>query len=78
MCILFYSTGMKDFMERYGDTLYEVQQVFGPPIKFEGDVLDAVHEDLEKKIPMDKLEERKIWRNKRLAALSKFIASLDD
>ncbi|XP_033759109.1 lambda-crystallin homolog [Pecten maximus] len=67
------ANGMKDFCERYGDTLYELQQDFGPPIKLEGAPLDTIEEDIGKRIPLDQIQKKRDWRDKRLAELDKFI-----
>ncbi|XP_021349728.1 lambda-crystallin-like [Mizuhopecten yessoensis] len=67
------ANGMKDFCERYGDNIYELQQDFGPPVKLEGAPLEIIEADIGKRIPLDQIQEKRDWRDKRLAELDKFI-----
>ena len=63
--------GMKDYCERYGETIYQTVQNFGPNPKWHGEVFDKISADLEKIIPLDKLTERRQWRDNRLISLAK-------
>ncbi|KAL4229456.1 Crystallin [Mactra antiquata] len=65
------ANGMKHFCEMYAEPLYELQKQSGPPIKFEGETLDKIQDELEKQIPLCDIEKRRQWRDDRLAELSK-------
>lgn len=67
MTILF--SGLKHFCSLYGESLYRLQAQSGPPIKLEGDTLDTIQQQLEKQIPLDEIENRREWRDERLAEL---------
>ena len=47
-----------------------------PPRPLNGPVLDTVKESMEKLIPLDKLDERRKWRDDRLAALALLMKNL--
>jgi len=47
-----------------------VQEKLFPNQPFKGPVLDQLHEELSRRIPLDKLQERRSWRDRRLAALT--------
>ncbi|KAK3097656.1 hypothetical protein FSP39_011773, partial [Pinctada imbricata] len=63
--------GMYSYGERYKDMIHRVQSSFGEPEKMEGEVLGTIHNDIASRIPLDKLMERRKWRDTRLAALDK-------
>ncbi|XP_060552724.1 lambda-crystallin homolog isoform X1 [Ruditapes philippinarum] len=65
------ANGMKDFCSMYADPLYELQKQSGPPIMFEGSPLEKIQEELEQQIPLDKIEQRREWRDRKLAELYK-------
>lgn len=62
---------MTNYCERYGETIFNVSQTLGPVTRFEGDTLERINRELEEKVPLDKLQERRAWRNARLASLAK-------
>ncbi|KAJ8315286.1 hypothetical protein KUTeg_007436 [Tegillarca granosa] len=68
--------GMRDHSKKFAEMSYRLQKSFKPPIKMEGEILDKIHKDIEKRIPLDKLQERRRWRDKRLAALEKMIRTM--
>ncbi|XP_045208459.2 lambda-crystallin homolog [Mercenaria mercenaria] len=65
------ANGMKHFCSMYGEPLYELQKQSGPPIRLEGEPLERIQEELEQQIPLDKIEERREWRDQKLAELFK-------
>ncbi|KAL3837476.1 hypothetical protein ACJMK2_022830 [Sinanodonta woodiana] len=71
------ANGIKDFCERYSKDIYTLQESFGPPIALEGELIDKVQEQMEKAIPLDKLEERRKWRDDRLSALARLKIQLE-
>lgn len=69
--------GIEDYMSRYGETLYRVASDFGPVEKIEGEAVEKMAASLNKNYPLDKLAERRSWRDKRLAALTKLKKEMD-
>ena len=61
----------RDYGERFFKGIFEVSSTFKSiPKMFEGDTKDRIAESLEKRIPLDKVEERINWRNERLIELA--------
>ncbi|XP_013402906.1 lambda-crystallin [Lingula anatina] len=71
--------GVVNYCERYGQGIYNVVQSFGPTptIDPSSETAEKVQEALCKKIPLDKLQERRQWRDQRLMALAKLKKELD-
>lgn len=65
------ANGMVDFCQRYADKILQQQIESGGPIALEGDTLHKIQGELEKRIPLDKLEDRRKWRDERLVELFK-------
>lgn len=63
------ATGMQDYCERYGDNILNVCET-QKPRRLSGSTLETVRKAMEEKVPLDKLEERRQWRDNRLAALA--------
>ena len=68
--------GFQSYCDRYGDIIYRVQQSFGPPEKMEGEMVQKIQDELVQKVPLDTLDERRRWRERRMAALNKLKAEL--
>ena len=64
-------SGMKNYCERYGETIYNVSRDFGKIEKWGGETGERINLELEAVIPVDQLVERRRWRDGRLAALAK-------
>lgn len=64
------ATGMKDYFARYAQSIYDVSMDSGPVPKMEGATAQCIIDELTKKIPEDKLQERRKWRDERLIQLS--------
>ncbi|XP_067010564.2 lambda-crystallin [Anabrus simplex] len=62
--------GMENYCERYANTMYSVSQTIGPIPKFEGPVVQQMHKELCKMTPIEKLAERRAWRDACLTHLS--------
>lgn len=62
--------GFKNYCERYSKSMYGVCQDFKPVPKFEGDLVPKIAEQLEKDIPLNKLQQRRDWRDACLTKLS--------
>ncbi len=64
------ATGMQDYCERYGENIHTVCKTQEPPRPLKGSTLETVRQAMEEKVPLDQLEERRKWRDNRLAALA--------
>ncbi|XP_076663455.1 beta Hydroxy acid dehydrogenase 1 [Andrena cerasifolii] len=62
--------GMKKYCETYKNSMYNVSMTFGPVPKFEGEVAEKVSNELNEMCPLDKLQERRAWRDEALTKLS--------
>lgn len=69
--------GLHTYGDRYKEMIYRVQCSYGSPQKMEGPTLDKIHDELAARIPMDQLNERRKWRDLRLASLQKLKNDLD-
>ncbi|XP_056013885.1 lambda-crystallin-like [Ostrea edulis] len=70
--------GMYSYGNRYAEMIYRVQSSFGPPRKMDGPILEKIHNEIASRIPLDKLHERRKWRDVRLASLQKLKNGLDE
>jgi len=70
--------GMENYCQRYGETIYNVSQTLGAVTRFEGASLENVDRQLCEMIPVERLAERRDWRNARLAALAKLKQDMDE
>jgi L-gulonate 3-dehydrogenase len=71
------ATGMKEYFEKYARGIYEVSKDFKPIPKMEGPVAQEIIDYWHTKIPIDKLPERRIWRDQRLTALAQLKAKMN-
>ena len=62
--------GMKKYCETYKNSMYNVSMTFGPVPKFEGEVAEKISNELNEMCPLDKLQERRAWRDEALTKLS--------
>lgn len=62
--------GMKKYCEHYANGIYNVSKSFGPVLKFEGETAENITEQLNAICPLDKLQERRAWRDTALTKLS--------
>jgi len=69
--------GMKEYFEKYAQGVYDVCMDSGPVPKMEGKTADLIAEVMTQKIPIEKLPERRKWRDERLIALSQLKKKLD-
>ena len=66
-----YISGLKHFCSLYADSIYRLQCQSGPPVKLEGATLDKIQQQLEEQIPLNEIEDRRKWRDDKLAELYK-------
>ncbi|XP_039962597.1 lambda-crystallin homolog [Bactrocera neohumeralis] len=62
--------GMTNYFERYSNTMYAVSQTMGPTPKMEGPTAVEIAKQLEVMVPLDKLAERRTYRDNCLTQLS--------
>ncbi len=62
---------MRQYCERYGETIYNVSKSFGDIPKWEGPTAERIVAEMNEKFPLDTLVERRRWRDARLSALAK-------
>lgn len=65
------ANGFLDYCNRYGNGIYNVTETFGPNPRIEGETAKKIHDDLCKAVPLEKLAERRAWRDENLATLAK-------
>lgn len=63
-------TGMKKYCETYNKSIYDVSMTFGPVPKFVGEMAEKISNELNEMCPLDKLKERRAWRDTALTKLS--------
>ncbi|XP_022214106.1 lambda-crystallin homolog [Drosophila obscura] len=62
--------GMANYFERYSKTIYSVSETMGPTPKMEGPVAEEVAKQLNEMVALDKLAERRTYRDNCLTHLS--------
>lgn len=62
--------GMVNYCERYSNTMHAVCQTLKPAPKFEGPLVNKLMDELCAKTPIEKLQERRAWRDECLTKLS--------
>ncbi|XP_058465704.1 lambda-crystallin homolog [Malaya genurostris] len=62
--------GMLSYCDRYCNTMYAVSQTMGPTPRMEGKVAQQVAKELEEMVPINKLPERRAWRDSCLTKLA--------
>lgn len=61
--------GVKDYVERYSENMYELAKQQSEPRRWQGEVVDQVTRSRRELLPIEKLPERVKWRDTRLMAL---------
>lgn len=62
--------GMANYFERYTNTIYAVSGTMGPTPRMEGPTAVEIAKQLEVMVPLDKLPERRMYRDNCLTQLS--------
>lgn len=62
--------GMTNYFERYTNTIYAVSETMGPTPRMEGPTAEEIAKQLEAMVPLDKLAERRTYRDNCLTQLS--------
>ena len=61
---------MKKYCESYAKSIYNVSETFGPTPKMEGPMAEEISNQLNAICPLDKLQERRAWRDTALTKLA--------
>jgi L-gulonate 3-dehydrogenase len=61
--------GIRDFVGRYG-ALYQELYPKGPPVRWEGELMEYVEARRREALPMSEHKSRQLWRDKRLMSLA--------
>ncbi|KAJ8918960.1 hypothetical protein NQ315_016862 [Exocentrus adspersus] len=70
--------GFVNYCERYADTMHAVGKDFKPLPKFTGPHVQEIAKQLEAQVPLDKLQERRNWRDLCLTKLSQLKKELNE
>jgi len=72
-------SGFDVYSERYGEVINQVQNSLSPPPSFTDiAILEKIQEEMIKKTPLEKLNERYKWRAARTSELSQLIKDMDE
>jgi len=76
--------GTQNYCDRYGETIFNVSEDLGPiptgwkqESQADKEEVRALQAAMIRTVPMEKLNERRVWRDKRLAALAKLKRDMD-
>lgn len=69
--------GFINYCERYSNTIYSVSKDFKPLQKYEGPLVEEINKQLVADVPLDKLQERRNWRDLCLEKLSQLKRELE-
>lgn len=72
------ANGFKDYLERYGNSIDTVTGTFPESVSFQPEDCGELIEQVDKMVPLDELQPRRMWRDKRLAALAKLKKNMDE
>lgn len=72
------ANGVEDYCHRYGANITTVCESEVPPRSLAGPTLEALSTSLGSRIPLEKLEERRKWRDMRLGALAAHKRDMED
>jgi 3-hydroxyacyl-CoA dehydrogenase len=62
--------GVRDYCERYQGIYSNIFPQMQRRVDWAGEVMDTIEPDRRKLLPADKLQDRQVWRDKRLMALA--------
>ncbi|KAI1286708.1 Lambda-crystallin -like protein [Halotydeus destructor] len=62
--------GLPDYFEKYSQGIFDVSSSFGPTPMMDGPMAEMMHKEMEKRLTIAQLPERRKWRDERLTALA--------
>jgi L-gulonate 3-dehydrogenase len=71
------AAGIGDYLTRYGKGIFDVSSDFRPLARIEGAAVDRIEQEMNERIPLDSIDQRKKWRDERLKAISQLKKQLD-
>ncbi|XP_015794723.1 lambda-crystallin [Tetranychus urticae] len=63
------ANGMTEYFEKYAQGIFDVQSTFKPVKKMEGPTAEKIIEAMNKKVPLETLNERRKWRDEMMIKL---------
>lgn len=78
MTIHLNANGMADYMARYGEGVNNVNKECQPLLLIEGKSVNDIADSMNKQVPIDKLNEKRLWRDECLTRLSGIKSALGD
>lgn len=63
--------GLADYLERYAEGIYKVGKECQPLLKIEGEAAQKIEDAMIHEVPLDKLNQKRAWRDSCLKELSK-------
>lgn len=70
--------GMRSYCERYAKSIYAVSETMGATPRMEGAVAERVSAELNAMCPLDKLAERRAWRDRCLTQLAQLKREMNE
>ncbi|KAF7488681.1 Lambda-crystallin -like protein [Sarcoptes scabiei] len=64
------ANGLGEYFDKYAKGIYDVSETFGPVPRMQGDTAQSIAKEMTKQFPLDRLNERRQWRDERLIELA--------
>ncbi|OTF78194.1 lambda-crystallin-like protein [Euroglyphus maynei] len=64
------ANGMREYFDKYAKGIHDVSMTFGPVPIMEGPTADLIVKEMSQAIPLERLEQRRKWRDERLVELA--------
>lgn len=71
------AAGMADYLRRYSEGIYNVGKDCQPLLKLEGEAAQHIIDMMNHEVPIDKLDEKRAWRDQCLTELAKIKSAMD-
>lgn len=72
------AAGLDDYLKRYNEGIYNVSKECQPLLKIEGQTAEQIIESMNKLVPLEKLDDKRVWRDKCLLELLKIKDNLGE
>lgn len=72
------AAGMGEYLEKYSEGIYNVSKDCQPLLKIEGDAAKQIVDAMTGQVPIDKLPDKRAWRDKCLVELARVKDSIGD
>ncbi|KAH7638294.1 lambda-crystallin homolog [Dermatophagoides farinae] len=64
------ANGMREYFDKYSKGIHDVSMTFGPVPQMGGPTADLIVKEMAQAIPIDRLDQRRKWRDERLVELA--------